>query len=201
MATLTPALEERLRAKGFVLLGWGDAGWLQVFSKSKISTLPELQALPIYTAAGDDRMVQWYKQAGFQPRPLAFSDIPTSLATGLIAAVPITPLAASSAVVSHRALHDRGRDLAAGRRDAESREDAWNALSEPDRRSARGGARMQERLRRRCPSRTVWRWRRCGGAASRSRAERPGKWHEVGDHCEADARQLHPRDPVRPGGL
>lgn len=93
-AALTPELAERLLAKGFVLLGWGDAGWLQVFAKRTISSLPELKALPIYTSAGDDRMVQWYRANGFQARPLAFSDVPTALATGLVEAVPATPIAA-----------------------------------------------------------------------------------------------------------
>src|SRR5690606_22000667 len=62
---LTPELEKRLAAKGFVLLGWGDAGWLQVFTKRPVATLPELKKLPLYTSAGDDRMVQWYQQQGF----------------------------------------------------------------------------------------------------------------------------------------
>jgi TRAP-type C4-dicarboxylate transport system substrate-binding protein len=149
---LTPDLEKRLAAKGFVLLGWGDAGWVQVFSKSKISTLSELKAVPIYTAAGDDRMVQWYKQGGFQPRPLAFSDIPTSLATGLIAAVPITPLAALLLQWYRTAPHmlEIGLSPLVGATIVTQK--SWNALSEPDRAAVRAAAQaMQVRLRSEVP--------------------------------------------------
>lgn len=91
---LTPTFRQRLEAHGFVMLGWGDAGWVHVFARRPIATLEEMKRLPIYTSAGDERMVQWYKQEGFEPRPLAFSDVPSALATGLVEAVPITPVAA-----------------------------------------------------------------------------------------------------------
>src|SRR5262245_66303562 len=32
---LTPVIEQRLNAKGFHLLCWGNAGWVQVFSKKE----------------------------------------------------------------------------------------------------------------------------------------------------------------------
>jgi len=151
-AALTPELEKRLAAKGFVLLGWGDAGWLQVFSKKKISTLPELKALPIYTAAGDDRMVQWYKSSGFEPRPLAFSDIPTALATGLIEAVPVTPLAALLLQWYRTAPHmlEIGISPLVGATVVTQK--TWNAMSEADRTAVRAAAQaMQERLRTEVP--------------------------------------------------
>jgi TRAP-type C4-dicarboxylate transport system substrate-binding protein len=151
-AALTPDLEKRLAAKGFVLLGWGDAGWLQVFSKRKIATLADLKAIPIYTAAGDDQMVQWYKANGFQPRPLAFSDIPTALATGLIEAVPITPIAALLLQWYRTAPHmlEIGISPLVGATIVTSK--SWNAMSEADRNAVRAAAQaMQERLRSEVP--------------------------------------------------
>jgi TRAP-type C4-dicarboxylate transport system substrate-binding protein len=91
---LTPTLQQRLEAKGFVLLNWGHGGWAHVFSTRPISTLQDLKALKLFTSAGDDRMVQWYKRNGFHPVPLALTDILTSLQTGMIEAIPSTPLAA-----------------------------------------------------------------------------------------------------------
>ncbi|MEB2344960.1 MAG: TRAP transporter substrate-binding protein DctP [Deltaproteobacteria bacterium] len=149
---LTPELEKRLEAKGFVLLGWGDAGWLQVFSKSRITTLAELKALPIYTATGDDRMVQWYKANGFQPRPLAFSDIPTALTTGLIEAVPITPIAALLLQWYRTAPHmlEIGISPLVGATIVTRK--AWKAMSEADQKAVRTAAQaMQERLRTEVP--------------------------------------------------
>ena len=39
-------------------------------------------------------MVQWFKANGFQPRAMAMTDIMTGLTTGMIDALPTTPLAA-----------------------------------------------------------------------------------------------------------
>ena len=36
---MTPMLEKRLDAKGFKLLCWGSAGWVQLFSKKPLATL------------------------------------------------------------------------------------------------------------------------------------------------------------------
>ena len=91
---LTPVLRKRLEAKGFVLLNWGHGGWLQLFSTKPVSTLADLKALKLYTAAGDDRMTQWYKANGFQPRAMAMTDILTGLSTKMIEGVPTPPVAA-----------------------------------------------------------------------------------------------------------
>lgn len=91
---LTPVLRKRLEARGFVLLNWGHGGWLQLFSTRPVGTLAELKALKLYTAAGDDRMTQWYKANGFQPRAMAMTDILTGLSTKMIEGVPTPPVAA-----------------------------------------------------------------------------------------------------------
>jgi len=86
-------LRQRAEAKGFVLVHWGHAGWLQIFSKRPVQTLADLKGLKLFTSAGDDRMTQWYKANGFQPRAMAMTDILTGLSTGMIEAMPSTPLA------------------------------------------------------------------------------------------------------------
>jgi TRAP-type C4-dicarboxylate transport system substrate-binding protein len=91
---LTPLLKKRLEAKGVVLLNWGHGGWLQLFSTKPVATLTDLKALKLYTAAGDDRMTQWYKANGFQPRAMAMTDILTGLSTRMIEGVPTPPVAA-----------------------------------------------------------------------------------------------------------
>jgi len=91
---LTPTLKKRIESKNFVLLNWGHGGWLQVFTKRPVQSLSDLKSLTLYTSAGDDRMTQWYKANGFEPRALAMTDILTGLTTGMIEALPTTPLAA-----------------------------------------------------------------------------------------------------------
>jgi TRAP-type C4-dicarboxylate transport system substrate-binding protein len=87
---LSPALEKRLAAKGFRLLAWGSGGWVQLFSKRPLRTLEDVKGAKLYTSAGDDRMVQWYKNNGFHPVALAANDIPAQLklTTGMIDAAP-----------------------------------------------------------------------------------------------------------------
>jgi TRAP-type C4-dicarboxylate transport system substrate-binding protein len=91
---LTPILEQRAEAKGFVLVHWGHGGWLQVFSKKPVQTLADLKGLKLYTSGGDDRMTELYKSRGFQPRAMAMTDILTGLTTGMLDALPTPPLAA-----------------------------------------------------------------------------------------------------------
>jgi TRAP-type transport system periplasmic protein len=91
---LTPVLKQRLDAKGFVLLNWGHGGWLQLFTKRPVQTVQDLKSIKLYTSAGDDRMTQWYKANGFQPRAMAMTDITTGLTTGMLEGLPTPPLAA-----------------------------------------------------------------------------------------------------------
>lgn len=93
---LTPTLKQRVEAKGFVLVHWGHGGWLQVFSKQPVQTVADLKKMKLYTSAGDDTMTQWYKANGFQPRAMAMTDVLTGLTTGMIDALPTTPLASMS---------------------------------------------------------------------------------------------------------
>jgi TRAP-type C4-dicarboxylate transport system substrate-binding protein len=90
---LSPLLEKRLEAKGFKVLAWGSAGWVQLFSKNPITSLNEVKASKLFTSQGDDRIVQWYKQNGFRPVALNSGDIPAQLklSTGMIDAAPMPP--------------------------------------------------------------------------------------------------------------
>jgi TRAP-type C4-dicarboxylate transport system substrate-binding protein len=93
-AALTPTLSKRLDAKGYVLVNWGNGGWTQIFTKKPVKTVDELKKSKLWTSAGNDRMVQWFKANGFEPRAMAMTDIMTGLTTGMVEAVPTTPIAA-----------------------------------------------------------------------------------------------------------
>jgi TRAP-type C4-dicarboxylate transport system substrate-binding protein len=91
---MTPTLAKRLDAKGFVLVNWGNGGWTQIFTKKPVTTVVELKKSKLWTSSGNDRMVQWFKANGFEPRAMAMTDIMTGLTTGMVEAVPTTPIAA-----------------------------------------------------------------------------------------------------------
>lgn len=91
---LTPLFEKRLEEKGYVFLNWGHAGWVQLFTKKPARTPEDVQKLKLFTSAGNPEMVQWWKKNGYNPVPLSSTDIMTGLQTGMIEALPTTPLAA-----------------------------------------------------------------------------------------------------------
>jgi len=92
MDKMTPTFEKRFEAKGYVLLSMGYAGWVQAFSRKPVASLADLKKMKIFTSTGDAKMVQWYKDNGFNPMPLASTDMLSSLQTGVVEAVPSTPL-------------------------------------------------------------------------------------------------------------
>jgi TRAP-type C4-dicarboxylate transport system substrate-binding protein len=91
---LSPLLEKRLEEKGFVVLNWGDAGWVYFFARKPFSHPSEMKEMKLYIGAGDEPLTQLYKEAGFRPVPISIVDILPGLETGLIDAFNATPLAA-----------------------------------------------------------------------------------------------------------
>jgi TRAP-type C4-dicarboxylate transport system substrate-binding protein len=91
---LTPLIRERLRAKRYHFVNWGNAGWVRIFSKNPIRTLNDLQQAKLYTTEGHPAMVQWYTANGFHAVPLAAGEIPKQLTlpTGAITAAPMPPV-------------------------------------------------------------------------------------------------------------
>ena len=88
---LRPLLEKRLEEKGFVALFWGDAGWVQIFSRKPVLHPDDLKMQKVFVLASDGSQVDLMKTAGFQAVPLEYTDTLTGLQTGLIEAVPTTP--------------------------------------------------------------------------------------------------------------
>jgi len=88
-----PVLEKRMAEKGFVVLNWGDAGWVHFFSKTPVVTPAEAKALKLFMWSGDTTLLQLYKETGFQPVPLSTTDLLPSLQTGMVNGYSTTPLA------------------------------------------------------------------------------------------------------------
>ncbi|HET9403737.1 MAG TPA: TRAP transporter substrate-binding protein DctP [Burkholderiales bacterium] len=89
---LRPDLEQRLRAKGYVVLFWGEGGFVQFFSKSPYTMPAQYKASRIFAWAGDNAQVDLMKSLGYRPVVLELSDILPSLQTGMIDTVPAAPL-------------------------------------------------------------------------------------------------------------
>jgi TRAP-type C4-dicarboxylate transport system substrate-binding protein len=89
---VAPRLEKMIEARGFIVLNWGDAGWVHFFVTRPATRLGDMRNMKLFTWAGDNDTLQLWKANGFRAVPLAATDILTGLQTGLIDAVPTTPL-------------------------------------------------------------------------------------------------------------
>jgi len=90
---LTPLIQQRLQARRYHLINWGNAGWVQLFSKTPIRTLTDVKQAKLYTTEGNPKMVQWYTANGFHAVPLSAGEIPKQLKlpSGAINAAPMPP--------------------------------------------------------------------------------------------------------------
>jgi TRAP-type C4-dicarboxylate transport system substrate-binding protein len=89
---LAPTLEKRINASGFVVLNWGDAGWVYFFADKPMPRLADLRNLKMFSWAGSNDEFELWQANGFHPKALAATDIQMGLKTGLIDVIPTTPL-------------------------------------------------------------------------------------------------------------
>ena len=89
---LRPELEAKLAARGFVVLMWGEAGWVQFFTREPITRPAQFKRTRIWAWGGHPAQVDIMKSLGFRPAALPIADILPGLETGLIDTVPVAPL-------------------------------------------------------------------------------------------------------------
>jgi TRAP-type transport system periplasmic protein len=88
---MRPELEKGFADKGFVVLFWGDAGWVRFFSKQAAIMPEEMKKTKMFVWSGDPRSQQVMKAIGINAVPLEQTDVLTGLQTGLIDSVPSVP--------------------------------------------------------------------------------------------------------------
>ena len=88
---LRPSLDQRFVERGFVVLCWGDAGWVRFFSKGPALRPEDYRRMKIFAWAGDAPQTDIMKSLGYQPVALEVSDILPALQTGMVSMVPSTP--------------------------------------------------------------------------------------------------------------
>jgi TRAP-type C4-dicarboxylate transport system substrate-binding protein len=89
---LRPMLEGKLAAKGFSVLFWGEAGWVQFFRKDPITLPAQFRRARIFVWAGDSAQLAVMKSLGYPPVGLPITDILPALETGMVDVVPVPPL-------------------------------------------------------------------------------------------------------------
>jgi TRAP-type C4-dicarboxylate transport system substrate-binding protein len=90
-------LDKRLLDKGFVVLFWADTGWVRFFTRNAgvhPDDLCKKMKMFVTAGPGGNHQVEIMKAAGCHPVQLEWSDAIGELQTGMIDAVPTSPMVA-----------------------------------------------------------------------------------------------------------
>lgn len=137
---LRPKLEQRFLDKGFVVLCWGDAGWVRFFSKGPAQHPAEYRRMKMFAWAGDTPQADIMKTLGYQPVVLEVSDILPGLQTGMIDVVPSTPFWALTLQFYHHAPYMLDMNWAPMVGAIVVTRKVWDAMSPAGRQALRQGA-------------------------------------------------------------
>ena len=89
---MRPAMEKKFLDRGFVVIGWGDAGWVRFFSKEPGRLRPDdYKGMKFFAWGSEPEQQAIMKSLGYTPVPLETSDILPAIQTGMIDVVPSTP--------------------------------------------------------------------------------------------------------------
>ncbi|MGM3278405.1 TRAP transporter substrate-binding protein [Ralstonia sp. 24A2] len=88
---MRPGIEKRFMDKGFVILGWGDAGWVRFFSKDPAFAPDDFKPMKFFSWGSEPEQQAIMKSFGYTPVPLETADVLPSIQTGMINVVPSTP--------------------------------------------------------------------------------------------------------------
>ena len=102
---MRPGMEARFLDKGFVVLAWGDAGWVRFFSKEAAVRPDDYKRMKFFSWGAETEQQEIMKRLGYTPVPLETSDILPSIQTGMINVVPSTPYFALAGQVYNSAPH------------------------------------------------------------------------------------------------
>lgn len=85
------SMEKKFNDKGYVVLTWGDAGWVRFFSKEAAFRPSDYKKMKFFAWGGESEQQEIMKSLGYTPVPLETSDILPAIQTGMINVVPSTP--------------------------------------------------------------------------------------------------------------
>ncbi len=130
---LQPMLQKRLEEKGFVVLFWGDTGWVHPFTRHPVQTPDDYRKLKLFVWAGGTGQSDIMKKAGYNPVELEPTDIIPGLQTGLIDSVTVPPTYALAGQIDLRAPHMLQLNWAILVGACVMTKDAWDKLTPADR--------------------------------------------------------------------
>ncbi len=91
---VSPVWERQLEERGFKVLTWSNAGWVHFFAREPVASADDLRRQRLFFWGSDTQYLDLLKQLGYNPVPLAVTDLLPSLQTGLVNAFAAPPSAA-----------------------------------------------------------------------------------------------------------
>ena len=102
---MRPNMEKKFLEKGYVVLAWGDAGWVRFFSKQAAFSPDDYKKMKFFAWGAEAEQQEIMKSLGYTPVPLEPTDILPSIQTGMINVVPSTPYFALASQIYNSAQH------------------------------------------------------------------------------------------------
>lgn len=96
MEKMTPIFEKEIEKKGFKVILWSRAGWINFFSKTPIIYPDDLKKHKLSFATGTPEMEQAWKKSGYHIVPNELKDMMMGLQSGMITAFYLPPLMAAA---------------------------------------------------------------------------------------------------------
>jgi TRAP-type transport system periplasmic protein len=96
MKKSTPHFEKLIANKGFAVVVWSKAGWINFFSTKPVIYPRDLKPLKLSVAEGDAELLQAWRVMGYNAIPLATNDLMAALQNGMVEAFYAPPLVAAS---------------------------------------------------------------------------------------------------------
>jgi len=98
-------MEKKFLDKGYVVLAWGDAGWVRFFSKQAALSPEDFKKMKFFAWGAEAEQQEIMKSMGYTPVPLEPTDILPAIQTGMINVVPSTPYFALASQIYNTAPH------------------------------------------------------------------------------------------------
>jgi TRAP-type C4-dicarboxylate transport system substrate-binding protein len=98
-------MEKRFLDKGFVVIGWGDAGWVRFFSKEAALGPNDFKSRKFFAWGSEPEQQAIMKSLGYTPVALETGDALAAIQTGMIDVLPSTPYFALASQVFGTAKH------------------------------------------------------------------------------------------------
>jgi TRAP-type transport system periplasmic protein len=98
-------MEKRFLDRGFVVIGWGDAGWVRFSSKEPALRPDDFKGRKFFAWGSEPEQQSIMKSLGYTPVPLETGDALAAIQTGMIDVLPSTPYFALASQVFGTAKH------------------------------------------------------------------------------------------------